>query len=204
MRKGWKNQLLGEVCELITRGIAPKYIEDGGVRVINQKCIRDHTINYSLARRNDNNLRNVPIERFIEIGDVLVNSTGTGTLGRVAQVKDRPIEPTTVDTHVTILRPKPGLFVNEFFGYCLIQIEDQLIKGGQGSVGQTELSRVDIQTKFNITFPVEHAEQRQIIAILNQSFEGLNQAENNAKANLVSIDEMRQSLLIKAFSGDLT
>ena len=190
MKKGWKNLPIGEVCELVTRGIAPKYTEDGGTRVINQKCIRNHSIDYSLTRRNDSNIKNVPIERFIKVGDILVNSTGTGTLGRVAQVKDQPTEPTTVDTHVTILRTKSGIFINEFFGYCLIQIEEQLKKGGLGSVGQTELSRVDIQTKFNINFPTDHSEQRHIVAILDEAFEGLDRAKANAEANLINVMQL--------------
>jgi type I restriction enzyme S subunit len=40
------------------------------------------------------------------MGDILVNSTGVGTLGRVAQVLGVD-EPTIVDSHVTVVRANP-------------------------------------------------------------------------------------------------
>ena len=126
MREGWKNAKLGEVCELIKRGVAPKYIDDGGICVINQKCIRDHLINLKLARRHNLVAKAINPERYIRVADVMVNSTGTGTLGRVAQVRSEPEEPTTVDTHVTIVRPKLDIFYPDFFGYMLIKIEDEI------------------------------------------------------------------------------
>lgn len=126
MKLGWQIERLGSVCRFINRGISPKYLEQGGVCVLNQKCIRDHRINYSLARRHDAAAKKVNADRFIQLGDVLVNSTGTGTLGRVAQVREVPTEPTTVDSHVTIVRPEPGKFFQDFFGYMLLFIEDAI------------------------------------------------------------------------------
>ncbi|QRN42719.1 hypothetical protein GDR29_15955 [Xanthomonas oryzae pv. oryzae] len=100
--KGWKLSRLGVECSYLSRGISPEYIEDGGVLVINQKCIRDFSIDTSKARRHDPTQRSVE-ERKIQFGDVLVNSTGVGTLGRVAQVLSLD-EPTVVDSHVTVVR----------------------------------------------------------------------------------------------------
>ena len=136
---GWATYKLGEVCEFLNRGIAPKYIEDGGICIVNQKCIRNHIVNYDFAKRHDNTQKLVKAERIIRRGDVLVNSTGTGTLGRVAQVRYEPPEPATVDTHVTIVRPKADLFYPEYFGYLLISIEEKIKEAGVGSVGQTAL-----------------------------------------------------------------
>jgi type I restriction enzyme S subunit len=153
MRQGWATANLGEVCEMINRGISPKYIDDGGVCVINQKCIRNHTINTSLARRHDLAAKLVNPERYIKVGDVLVNSTGTGTLGRVAQVRRETKEPTTVDTHVTIVRPHAGKFFNDFFGYMLVRIEDEIASSGEGASGQTELARLTIAESSGFPFP---------------------------------------------------
>ncbi|MDD2219809.1 MAG: hypothetical protein PHO79_06635 [Desulfoplanes sp.] len=75
---GWQRKNLGEVCEIIKRGIAHNYLERGGIFVLNQKCIRDHQINYSQARRHNLKEKKVHSERYVQLGDVLVNSTGTG------------------------------------------------------------------------------------------------------------------------------
>lgn len=190
----WNQEKLGDVCELIKRGIAPKYLESGGVQVVNQKCIRNHEIDYSLARRNDPEVKRVPEERLIQVGDVLVNSTGTGTLGRVAQVREQPPELTTVDTHVTIVRPTPGKFFPEFFGYMMIAIEDELISGGYGASGQTELPRTDLEKKYSVSFPTSFEEQQRIVAILDEAFEGLARARAHAEANLQNALELFESL----------
>jgi len=67
-----------------------------------------------------------------------VNSTGEGTLGRVAQVLAR-IENCTVDTHVTIVRPAPGIGVH-YFGQTLMEWEPRFSTMGRGATNQTELS----------------------------------------------------------------
>ena len=59
----------------------PKYNEDSEEIVINQKCIRNFKINLSLSRRH---IKKVLEDKRVKYGDVLVNSTGVGTLGRVA------------------------------------------------------------------------------------------------------------------------
>ena len=149
----WKTSSLGDVSEMIKRGIGPKYLEEDGICVINQKCIRDHSVNYDLARRHDVESKKVNEERYVKAGDVLVNSTGTGTLGRVAQVKVSPAEPTTVDTHVTIVRPKPNFFYDAFFGYMLIKIEEEITSAGEGASGQTELARAKLENEFSVSYP---------------------------------------------------
>lgn len=162
---------LSEITSLINRGISPKYIVAGGVRVLNQKCIRDHQINFDLARRHDVEKKSVAQDRFIRLGDVLVNSTGTGTLGRVAQVKSEPSEPTTVDSHITIIRPLKELFALEYFGYLMISIEDGFKSAGEGASGQTELSRRSISEGFSVKYLSNKSEQEIIAAKLSAAFE---------------------------------
>jgi restriction endonuclease S subunit len=173
----WNRLVLQDACSLISRGISPKYLESGGVRVLNQKCIRSHTIDYSLARRHDISIKGVKPERFIQKGDVLVNSTGQGTLGRVAQVRNNPDEPTTVDSHVTIVRPKPEFFCLDYFGFAAIFIENELKAAGQGTSGQTELSKTKLKEEFSVSFPLDFAEQQRIVAKLDAAFAELDTAK---------------------------
>jgi type I restriction enzyme S subunit len=130
----WIVKPLKDLAALITRGISPAYDEAAEGRVINQKCIRDGRLSLIHVRRQS---KKVPREKFVQVGDVLVNSTGVGTLGRVAQVHE-PIADCTVDSHVTIVRPKE---TPEFFGRTLVEAEAHFIAQGVGSTGQTELSR---------------------------------------------------------------
>ena len=197
---GWKTAALGDVCLLIARGVAPKYVDKAGTLVLNQKCVRDHAVNYGLGRRHDETAKRVSPDRFIQVGDLLINSTGTGTLGRVAQVRRSPDEPATVDTHVTIVRPTPGEFDPDFFGYALIVLEDQLAASGEGASGQTELARSTV-AKFEISYPTDLAEQRRIVAVLDKSFAAIATAAANAEKNLASARELFVSGLESIIGG---
>lgn len=200
MKAGWQNEKLGGVCVLLNRGISPKYLEQGGVCVLNQKCIRDHRVNYEQSRRHDSITKSVNAERFIQLGDVLVNSTGTGTLGRVAQIRELPTEPTTVDSHVTIVRPKPGKFFQDFFGYMLIFIEEAIKEAGEGCGGQTELARSVLAEKFTVCYPTSIDDQKRVVAILDEVFDGIATAKANAEKNLQNARALFESHLQAVFS----
>lgn len=200
MKAGWEIKTLGQVCELLNRGVSPTYVESGGVRVLNQRCIRDHVVRYDAARRHDHKNKSVSFERFIKAGDVLVNSTGTGTLGRVAQIRMDQTEPTTVDSHVTIVRPIPGLFYPDFFGYMLWDIEDELAVSGEGCGGQTELGRKILAERFTVRYPTSVTEQHRIVKILDEAFENIATAKANAEKNLHNARALFESHLESIFS----
>jgi len=190
---------LNEACDLIKRGISPKYLETGGVAVINQKCIRNHIIDYSKARRHNINLKKVPDERFIKKGDVLINSTGHGTLGRVAQVNRDPAEKTTVDSHVTIIRPKQKLFDLGYFANALIKIEKQLEAAGEGASGQTELSRSKLESEFNIPYIDSIDKQRKVSLMINSIFENIYILKNSTVKIIENLKSLKLSFLNKEF-----
>lgn len=200
MKTGWQTEKLGAVCALLNRGISPKYLEQGGVCVLNQKCIRDHRISYEQARRHDTKTKSVSAARFIQLSDVLVNSTGTGTLGRVAQIREELLEPTTVDSHITIVRPEPGKFFPDFFGYMMIAIEEAIKEAGEGCGGQIELARSILAEKFAVSYPISLPEQQRIVGILDEAFEGVTTAKANAKKNLQNARALFASHLQSVFT----
>jgi type I restriction enzyme, S subunit len=200
MKAGWESKKLGEVCSFLNRGISPKYLDSGGVCVLNQKCVRDHRVSYDLARRHDNATKKVSAERFVQLGDVLVNSTGTGTLGRVAQIREAPPEPSTVDSHITVVRPIPEKFHADFFGFMMIFIEDAIKESGEGCGGQTELARSVLAEKFSVMYPLAHAEQKRIVTLLDEAFAHIATAKANAEQNLQNARALFESHLQSVFS----
>ena len=86
--------------------------------------------------------KDVKPERLVQMGDVLINSTGAGTLGRVAVVR-APLEDCTVDTHVTIARPLDQASI-AYFGQAMLGLERVFSEIGKGATNQLELSRNDI------------------------------------------------------------
>ncbi|WP_203429431.1 restriction endonuclease subunit S [Rhizobium sp. BG4] len=139
--EGWREAEVASVVTLLKRGIAPSYCDDG-VLVINQKCIRGKAVNFTLARRHDVAKR-APKERALEKDDVLVNSTGVGTLGRVATVRGLK-EAATVDSHVTICRADASK-ISKLILSLFMEDKQSLIETlGHGSTGQTELNAASL------------------------------------------------------------
>ena len=142
---GWEVKELGDITSFISRGISPKYLDEGGVCVLNQKCIRNNTVNYCDARRNDNLKRNAEAKRVF-LYDVLVNSTGVGTLGRVAIINRLNEKFVTVDSHVTIVRANEEIINKFYFGFSLIKKQLEIERFANGSTGQVELSRAQLES----------------------------------------------------------
>jgi type I restriction enzyme S subunit len=135
--EGWEVRRVNDVVTLLSRGISPKYTEKGRSLVINQRCIRAQRVNTAAARRND---RPVPAAKEVQFGDVLLNSTGVGTLGRVAVFLEQSGVSVTADSHVTIVRPRSER-EKAWFGLHMLSRQQEFEAMGTGSTGQTELGR---------------------------------------------------------------
>jgi type I restriction enzyme, S subunit len=141
---GWEVKKLADVTSLIRRGISPKYTDEGGISVLNQKCVREHKISFEDARRHKIELDDGD-ERLLKPFDVVVNSTGVGTLGRVAYVKRLPEKKTTVDSHVSIVRAKPELLSPQYMAWKLMRHQPVIESAANGSTGQVELSKIFLE-----------------------------------------------------------
>ncbi|EOW0743526.1 TPA: restriction endonuclease subunit S [Proteus mirabilis] len=194
--KGWKVKMLGEITDELRRGISPKYIEEGGVQVINQKCIRNHEITYELTRRHNQEIRSI-LGRELNIGDVLVNSTGVGTLGRIAQVTSLP-ETTVVDSHVTVVRASDEMCPIFTFGQLMISMEKNIERLGEGSTGQTELSRKILSEQLVILPP------RNIAVKAEVSFKSFSEMQTANRNQNTELTKLRDTLLPKLISGELS
>ncbi len=155
-----KKVLLSEITSFLARGAAPKYTEKDDFYVLNQKCIRDWRVSLKDARFTDTEAKKVHDDRILRDNDILVNSTGQGTLGRVAQFLklDRPA---TVDSHITIVRPTPDLVFPEYLGYVLKGRQNEIELLAEGSTGQTELSKLKLA---NLSIDLPPLDQQKKIA----------------------------------------
>ena len=159
-----KKVLLREITSFLARGVAPKYTEKDDFYVLNQKCIRDWRVSLKDARFTDTEAKKVHDDRILRDNDILVNSTGQGTLGRVAQFLklDRPA---TVDSHITIVRPNPDLVFPEYLGYVLKGRQNEIELLAEGSTGQTELSKLKLANLSIDLLPLD--QQKKIADILS-------------------------------------
>lgn len=155
---------LSDITSLIKRGITPKYTETDGIAVLNQKCVRDYKVSYESSRLTDINTKKIDEEKYLQEYDVLVNSTGVGTLGRVAQIKKLSTK-TTVDSHITIVRGNSNKVDLHYFGYVIKYLQPTIEAMGEGTTGQTELSR-HLLSELTVAVQPDRFKQQKIASIL--------------------------------------
>ncbi|WP_223670367.1 restriction endonuclease subunit S [Kangiella shandongensis] len=193
--EGWTISDLASCTTELRRGISPKYTEEGGVLVLNQKCIRNHTINFSLARRNDPTKRKID-GRQIEIGDVLVNSTGVGTLGRLSPVRFLNETTVVVDSHVTVVRANTAKISKSFLTGLMLTNEAYIEASGAGSTGQTEL-RKQVLEDIKFTKPSNDIDKYFDVIASN-----LNSHIAELEKQSISLSATRETLLPELLSGN--
>ena len=152
----------------IKRGKSPKYADDGSVYVFAQKCnVKLGGIDVSLAKFLDMRIFDkYPVEEYMADGDIIINSTGNGTLGRIGifrdsdRINDFVIVP---DSHVTIIRIGNQM-IKDYLFFALKYHQPYLEKLGEGSTNQTELRPSTVTELFIPVPPI--GEQKRIVAKL--------------------------------------
>ncbi len=100
----WAWTRLGEIAAYIQRGKSPKYSEGSGVFVVSQRCVQWAGLDLSVAKEiSRSSFDNYEPCRLLRPNDLLWNSTGTGTIGRVIALKHVP-DGLVCDSHVTVVR----------------------------------------------------------------------------------------------------
>lgn len=167
MASKWHEVPLRDLVGYISKGIAPSYAADETdttIRVLNQKCNRNYQISYSESRLHDTAKKKVPAERYVKRDDILINSTGAGTAGRIAQIGAVPCD-TTVDGHMIILRANEKV-MQRYLGYALKARQWEVSQLDEGSTGQTELNRERLLDEIRICYPASFSEQEEIVLML--------------------------------------
>lgn len=137
------------------RGKSPKYSNESKDIILNQKCNRWDMINTSFAKTVESDwLKSVESEYFTREHDVLINSTGEGTLGRASLIREPKHIGLLFDSHMLLLRlnikeVNPQIIVdliNSSFG----QTQVEILKSAQATK-QTELGKENL---IKMLFPL--------------------------------------------------
>lgn len=195
LKEGWRRDKLEKLTNYIARGVTPKYSENlDDMIVINQKCIRDGKLSLKDSRYHNYSLKKVTDDKILKKYDILVNSTGVGTLGRVCQnlLDNKNL---TVDTHVTIVRPNSEKINPSYLGFAMRNIQTFIESLGEGSTGQTELKRQRLAEEVEIFYPENIKTQEKIASILSALDDKI---EINNEINK-TLEEMAQTLFKRWF-----
>ena len=190
--EGWSKSTVSEVSAVLRRGISPKYNEKARGIVINQKCIRQTIVSYDEARTQE---KKYPAELEMMESDIVICSTGAGTLGRVGQIFEAKGN-ATLDSHVTLIRADEKIGQQSLF-WSLKMKQDYLMNAGKGSTNQLELSRETIGN-CKILIP-----ERKIAEQAEKNFVAIHNKMKECTMQIARLRETRDLLLPKLMSGEV-
>ena len=198
-KKHWEEKELGEICEKITDGShnPPRGIEYSEFLMLSSRNIFNDLITFQ-------NPRYLKEEDFIKenkrtqlkSGDILL--TIVGTIGRVAVVPEKTPK-FTLQRSVGVLKPNLILIKSKYLMYSL---QSKLIDLNNNSRGVAQKGLYLNQIRnYKISFPPSLEEQQEIVEKLNALQEKTKQLEEVYEKKLSNLDELRQSILQRAFRG---
>ena len=167
--KAWSWAPLKFTTTFLNRGSAPEYVDEGPIRAVSQAANQLSGLDWTRTRFGayDGDPRRQ--KGYLLHGDVLINSTGNGTLGRVGYFTEGPDEiPCVADSHVTVARADRQIADPRFMYYWLgsVPFYDYIYSVlVVGATNQIELNREGLAGAPIALPPLE--EQRRIADFLD-------------------------------------
>jgi type I restriction enzyme S subunit len=198
--EGWEEKSLNEICFKITDGShnPPKGIDFSEYLMISSKNVNNDFIDLNSPRylKKEDFISENKRTEVIE-GDVLL--TIVGTIGRVAVVT-KEHKYFTLQRSVAVLKPKKDFVLSRFLMFSLRNIFEVLNENARGvaqkglylnQIRSLEISIPKIKTQQSIIEKLDYlsAETKKLEAIYQQKINDL--------------EELKKSVLQKAFSGEL-
>lgn len=203
----WEEKSLGEVTSKIGSGATPRggkasYKEEG-ISLIRSMNVHDfHFKEKNLAfidEKQANALSNVTIQEE----DVLLNITGA-SIARCCIVPKEYL-PARVNQHVSIIRAKKEIINPVFLASLLTSkyFKDQILEIGERGATRQAITKVQLEN-FEISFPKTIKEQEKVVQNINTLKAETKKLEAIYTQKIADLDEMKKSVLQKAFSGQLS
>lgn len=203
----WREYRLIDITSKIGSGSTPlggkKSYTNEGISLIRSMNVHDRQFVYEgLAHINEQQANELNGVTICE-NDVLLNITGA-SVARCCVVPNDVI-PARVNQHVSIIRPRLEYVSAKFLCYLLTSkyYKDRLLKEGEeGGATRQALTKSGLE-QFVISIPEDLDMQEKVVGQLEKIHEYTQKLEQTYNKKLQSLDELKQSILQKAFNGEL-
>ena len=157
----WKTIRLQDICSEIFLGQTPVYsLEDNGLYVIGQRNNQSFHIDFSsIKNANVSFYRSRKKYEFLKFGDVLLNTLGGGSVGRVGYY-DLNREDILTDGHILVIRCNKSI-CSKYTFYFWHTRRDYLENMASGSTNQMFLLQRDVK---KLKLPIPPKQEQQIIS----------------------------------------
>ena len=173
------------------------------IPVISQKCVQWSGFDISRARFiTEESLEKYGQERFLQNGDLLWNSTGNGTIGRVISYPGSEYDKVVADSHVTVVRAfKKYIDTGYLWIFTASPLIQNLVAGRvSGSTNQTELGTSTVKS-MDFSFP-PLKEQQAIVEKVNSLMALCDELEQQVDNSQTQIEQLMQSCLKEVFEQE--
>ena len=200
--EGWKWISIGECCEKAFSGKSPKYSkEETPYKIIGQQANQRYGIDLKFVKFGTQEYAEAQADfYYLQYNDVILNTLGTGSIGRSGIYKYH--EKILTDGHPFVFRTGTKYSPDLLFYYLRLN-EQEIINTANGSTNQKFLS-LKTFSKFPIPLPPTLAEQQRIVNRIESMFAKLDEAKEKAQNVVDGFETRKAAILHKAFTGELT
>jgi type I restriction enzyme, S subunit len=182
--EAYDHDALGDLCD-ISRGKTAEVYVSSGIPIIKVRNVTGEGIDWDTDFVLKKFFESTP-NFALQQNDILLTSTGDGTIGRVDMITDGVA--CMADGHVTIIRirkeKKKSILSNYLFYYLKsIIAQMQFERYTVGSTGQTELNKNDVK-RVVIVFPHLLTQQRKLASVAHKHLERARKAKEGYKESI--------------------
>ena len=186
-----------EICDYVSRGYTPDYVDESPYKVMNQASFSKGYIDESKQRFTSTISQGANIRK----GDLLMASTGGGVLGKVFYF-DSDDNSFYADSHVTIMRDSKGRNLMKFLYYIFSlkydEINATMVKG---STNQTELQR-NYLLAYELDIPTT-SEQQRIVDYLDEKTKAIDTRISVLEKKSEAYKRLKASVINRAVTRGL-
>ncbi|MEV6572223.1 restriction endonuclease subunit S [Streptomyces sp. NPDC051577] len=200
----WSSAPLKHVTTYLNRGSAPTYVGEGAVRAISQATNQAAGLDWTRTRFHEFGGDPRKLKGFLRPDDVLINSTGTGTLGRVGYFTQSPDGlPCMADSHVTVARAKLDELDSRFMYYWLSSRPFQEFVYAVLVVGATNQIELNRDRLGDAPVPIPKLEeQRRIAEFLDTETERIDALRVMRERQNLLLEERMEAIWSTVISRD--